>query len=117
VAAHSPYSSNVILSLSLLFAFSRGHRGDVSETSYIAGAEFSANGGSRRYLAICHGIGEGLQSAHRGISGHRSPVDTNSGRSCANSESLNSPFEFNLKFGAATPLAYPPLTQAVSGHL
>src|SRR5215472_1489267 len=48
VAAHSPYSSNVILSPSFLFVFSRGRRGDLSETSYIAGAEFSANGGSPR---------------------------------------------------------------------
>jgi len=36
VAAHSAYSSNVILSLSFLFVFSRGRHGDLSETSYIA---------------------------------------------------------------------------------
>ena len=52
VAAHSPYSSNVILSLSFLFVFSRGRRGDASETSYMAGAAFSANGGSRRIFLV-----------------------------------------------------------------
>src|SRR5215469_7249766 len=54
VAAHSPYSSNVILSPSFLFVFSRGRRGDLSETSYIAGAQSSrqmaALGASRPLL-------------------------------------------------------------------
>jgi hypothetical protein len=43
-----PHTRLVILSLSFLFVFSRGRHGDVSETSYIAGAAFSANSGSQR---------------------------------------------------------------------
>src|SRR5215472_12491746 len=42
-------------------------RGDVSDTSYIAGAEFSANGGSRRNFAVGGRIGEGLDSAQFGL--------------------------------------------------
>src|SRR6516225_316778 len=65
VAAHSPYSSNVILSPSFLFVFSRRRRGDLSETSYIAGAEFSANGGSRRVSPIAAPSGDGLLSKQK----------------------------------------------------
>src|SRR5215472_16571446 len=67
VAAHSAYSSNVILSLSFLLLLCRGRCGDVSETSYIGDAEFSANRGFWRNLSIHRGFGgEGRLTTARG---------------------------------------------------